>query len=128
MSVMCVVRLTSLLIRCEQAPSPVMVGVNTLWPFFSSRSDTRRQHQPPCQAPCTSTKVFRAPCAAAGRAPVAASAPAAIAPTVIRQARRGAWFRSLVRHCNCPALPQDKRKIKRADYETCRMVSASHCG
>src|SRR5262245_13757969 len=38
-----------------------MVGVNTLCPFLSRRSDTRRQHQPPCQAPCTSTKVLRWP-------------------------------------------------------------------
>ena len=42
------------------------------------RSATRRQHQPPCQAPCTSTKVFGAPvCAGAGALPkVAALAPA----------------------------------------------------
>ena len=42
----------------ERSPSPVIVGANTLCPFFSSRSETRRQHQPPCHAPCTSTKVF----------------------------------------------------------------------
>src|SRR6476620_1339199 len=50
----------SLLIRCERSPNPVSVGVNTLWPCRSSRSVTRRQHQPPCQAPCTRTKVFAA--------------------------------------------------------------------
>src|SRR5258705_325624 len=61
MSVMWVSRMMSLLMRCERSPTPVSVGENTLWPFFSRRSDTRRQHQPPCQAPCTSTKVFGAP-------------------------------------------------------------------
>jgi hypothetical protein len=40
-------RLMSLLIRCERSPTPVSVGVNTLWPCCSSKSDTRRQHQPP---------------------------------------------------------------------------------
>ena len=79
MSVMWVSRLTSLLSRCERSPTPVSVGENTLWPFFSSRSDTRRQHQPPCQAPCTSTKVFGAlVCAIAGVPPKAA----ALAPAV----------------------------------------------
>ena len=65
MSVMWVARLTLASSRCERSPSPVMVGVNTLWPRFSSRSDTRRQHQPPCQAPCTSTKVLALVCACA---------------------------------------------------------------
>ena len=37
--------------RCERSPSPVSVGVNTLCPLAASRSATRRQHQPPCQAP-----------------------------------------------------------------------------
>jgi hypothetical protein len=42
--------------------------VNTLWPCCSSKFDTRRQHQPPCQAPCTSTKVLRcAVCAPGGK-------------------------------------------------------------
>src|SRR5262245_53252229 len=64
----------SLLMRCERSPTPVRVGVNTLWPRFCRRSATRRQHQPPCQAPCTSTKVFGAPvCAAAGAPPSAAA-------------------------------------------------------
>src|SRR5947207_8385032 len=87
MSVMCVVRFTSLLIRCEHEPSPVMVGVNTLWPFFSNRSDTRRQHQPPCQAPCTSTKVLRVlVCALADALPSAATP--APAPPLANPPRR----------------------------------------
>jgi|GEM_PF-6054815 hypothetical protein len=48
----------SRLIRWERSPSPVSVGVNTLWPWRCRESTTRRQHQPPCQAPCTRTKVF----------------------------------------------------------------------
>src|SRR5262252_2364200 len=64
--------------RCERSPTPVRVGVNTLCSRFCRRSATRRQHQPPCQAPCTSTKVFGAPvCAGAGALPKAA----ALAPT-----------------------------------------------
>src|SRR5262249_61144817 len=52
-----------------------------LCPLFCRRSATRRQHQPPCQAPCTSTKVLGAPvCAAAGGAPKAASAAPAPSP------------------------------------------------
>ena len=79
MSVMWVSRSTSLLRRCERSPTPVSVGENTLWPFFSRRSDTRRQHQPPCQAPCTSTNVFGAlVCAIAGVPPEAAT----LAPAV----------------------------------------------
>src|SRR4030081_3871595 len=62
-----------------------MVGANTLCPFFSRRSATRRQHQPPCQAPCTSTKVLRA-CASAGVAPSAAAP--AVALAVASTARR----------------------------------------
>src|SRR5438105_60328 len=58
MSVTCISRSTSRLMRCERSPRPVRVGVNTLWPRRSSRSETRRQHQPPCEAPCTSTKVL----------------------------------------------------------------------
>src|ERR1041384_5510128 len=57
-SVTWVERLTFGPIRWLRSPTPVSVGVNTLWPCFSSRSDTRRQHQPPCQAPCTRTKVW----------------------------------------------------------------------
>src|ERR1019366_9749617 len=48
------------LIKCERSPRPVNVGVNTLCPFRSSRSDTLLQHHPPCQAPCTSTNVLLA--------------------------------------------------------------------
>src|SRR5712691_789771 len=58
MSAMWVSRLIAPLIRCERSPSPVSVGVNTVWPCARKRSATRRQHQPPCQAPCTSTKVL----------------------------------------------------------------------
>jgi len=41
---------TSRLIRCERSPRPVSVGVKTLWPV-DEPSETRRQHQPPCEAP-----------------------------------------------------------------------------
>src|SRR5947207_8652032 len=58
MSATCVSRLIAPLIRCERSPSPVSVGVNTVWPCARNRSAARRQHQPPCQAPCTSTKVL----------------------------------------------------------------------
>ena len=34
---------------------PVRVGANTSWPAACKRGITRRQHQAPCQAPCTST-------------------------------------------------------------------------
>src|SRR5215813_1642201 len=82
-----VARLTLPSMRCERSPNPVIVGVNTLWPRFCRRSATRRQHQPPCQAPCTSTKVFGAPvCADAGALPKAA-APAP-APALASTPRR----------------------------------------
>src|SRR5258708_12557501 len=55
---MWVSRLMSRLIRWERSPSPVSVGVNTLWPWRRRESATRSKHQPPCQAPCTRTKVF----------------------------------------------------------------------
>src|SRR5262249_24673867 len=74
--------------RCERSPTPVRVGVNTLCPRFCRRSATRRQHQPPCQAPCTSTKVFGAPvCAGAGALPKAAAL--APAPALASTPRRG---------------------------------------
>src|SRR6266446_7633448 len=77
----------SLLMRCERSPTPVRVGVNTLCPPFCRRSATRRQHQPPCQAPCTSTKVFGAPvCADAGALPKAAAL--APAPALASMPRR----------------------------------------
>src|SRR5262245_35158333 len=87
MSVMWVARLILGSIRWLRSPSPVIVGVNTLWPFFSRRSVTRRQHQPPCQAPCTSTKVFTAPCACAVVASimVMSPAPAAMPPSMVRR-------------------------------------------
>src|SRR5215831_6329668 len=73
--------------RCERSPNPVIVGVNTLCPPFCRRSATRRQHQPPCQAPCTSTKVFGAlVCAAAGVPPKAAAL--APAPALASTPRR----------------------------------------
>src|SRR5262245_22602695 len=73
--------------RCERSPTPVRVGVNTLCPRFCTRSATRRQHQPPCQAPCTSTKVFGAAvCAAAGAPPRAAAL--APAPALASTPRR----------------------------------------
>src|SRR5215467_959220 len=83
--------------RCERSPNPVIVGVNTLCPLFCRRSATRRQHQPPCQAPCTSTKVLGAPvCAAAGGPPKAAAlAPAPALASGGSSLRR--WLRS-----SCP--------------------------
>src|SRR6516162_3596088 len=73
--------------RCERSPTPVRVGVNTLCPPFCRRSATRRQHQPPCQAPCTRTKVFGAPvCADAGAPPKAAAL--APAPALASTPRR----------------------------------------
>src|SRR5262245_24419694 len=57
-----------------------MVGVNTLCPFFSRRSDTRRQHQPPCQAPCTSTKVLPLVCACAAVSSIMLNNPARSPP------------------------------------------------
>src|SRR5262249_52621225 len=73
--------------RCERSPNPVIVGVNTLCPPFCRRSATRRQHQPPCQAPCTSTKVFGAfVCAGAGALPKAAAL--APAPALASTPRR----------------------------------------
>src|SRR6516162_791882 len=86
-SVMCVSRLISLLMRCERSPTPVSVGVNTLWPCCSSKSDTRRQHQPPCHAPCTSTKVLR--CAVCALDGVPPSAVALTRPAILRAAAHG---------------------------------------
>src|SRR5690606_33082813 len=40
-----------------RSPRPVSVGVWTVCPAARKRPATRDQHQPPCQAPCTSTKV-----------------------------------------------------------------------
>src|SRR6516165_4464997 len=99
MSVMCVSRTISLLMRCERSPTPVRVGVNTLCPPFCRRSATRRQHQPPCQAPCTRTKVFGGPvCADAGAPPNAA----ALAPAPRLPARRGgSWLRRWLQS-SCP--------------------------
>jgi hypothetical protein len=45
-------------IRWERSPRPVWVGVYTRWPAARNGSATRLQHQPPCQAPCSSTNVF----------------------------------------------------------------------
>src|SRR5215468_6524463 len=88
--------------RCERSPTPVRVGANTLCPRFCRRSATRRQHQPPCQAPCTSTKVFGAPvCAAAGAPPRAAAL--APAPALANTPRR-VIATSLVASCPPYAL------------------------
>jgi hypothetical protein len=61
----------------------------TLWPFFSRRSETRRQHQPPCQAPWTRTNVLGAVCAGASTIPLDAAAvspaPAATPPRSRRE-------------------------------------------
>ncbi len=59
MSLMCVSRPTSGVRRCERSPSPVKVGVYTRCPAVASRGVSFFQHQPPCQPPCTSTKVRR---------------------------------------------------------------------
>src|SRR5215207_9778076 len=59
-SVACVLTLIPACIRWLRSPKPVSVGVNTRWPFAVKRSVTRRQHQPPCQAPWTRTKVVGA--------------------------------------------------------------------
>src|SRR5499427_4473790 len=73
--------------RCERSPTPERVGVNTLCPTFCRRSATRRQHQPPCQAPCASTNGFGAlVCAAAGAPPKAAAL--APAPALASTPRR----------------------------------------
>src|SRR5262249_6875637 len=108
MSVMCVSRTISLLMRCERSPTPVRVGVNTLCPPYCRRSATRRQHQPPCQAPCTRTKVFGAlVCAAAGAPPNAA----ALAPAPARQ--HAAAGHGCVVGCRHDVLP-----------ETCSLVQS----
>src|SRR5579862_4342572 len=57
-SAMCLFRSMPARSRCERSPSPVNVGVKTTWPPPRSRSATRCQHQPPCQAPWTRTKVY----------------------------------------------------------------------
>src|SRR5689334_22641995 len=74
-SVTWVSRSTAGVSRWTRSPRPVSVGVKTLWPRFSSRSATRRQHQPPCQEPCTSTKVLGSACACAEPTAAAAAAP-----------------------------------------------------
>src|SRR6516162_2110480 len=97
-----VARLTLPSMRCERSPNPVIVGVNTLCPPFCRRSATRRQHQPPCQAPCTRTKVFGAPvCADAGAPPNAAAlAPApALASTAGHGCVVGCSHRVLPTRC-----------------------------
>src|SRR3546814_2733708 len=57
MSATKVCRVMSAFSRGLRSPRPVSVGVNTVWPAARSRAATRDQHQPPCQAPCTRTKV-----------------------------------------------------------------------
>src|SRR5258705_29680 len=99
------------LIKCERSPRPVSVGVNTLWPCFSSRSATRRQHQPPCQAPCTSTKVFCAVCAPACGAPPAAAAAPRLAPAASSVRSRGCGEREILKVPHPPAV--DPRELAR---------------
>src|SRR5215831_19590474 len=70
-SVTWVSRLMSLLNRWERSPRPVRVGENTLWPFFSRRSATRRQYQAPTHAPWISTNVLLADCARGRNDPAA---------------------------------------------------------
>src|SRR5258707_5588983 len=72
MSVIWVFRSIPARSRCDRSPSPVSVGVKTAWPPPRSRSATRCQHQPPCQAPWTRTNVWaielssRMPCGIGG--------------------------------------------------------------
>src|SRR6476619_5564351 len=77
--------------RCERSPTPVKVGANTRWPCAVRRSRTRCQHQPPCQAPWTSTNVagFRALPGWDEVRPSAGAASAAMA-AVVRISRREA--------------------------------------
>src|SRR5262245_11538153 len=98
MSLTWVARFTLPSMRCERSPNPVIVGVNTLCPRFCRRSATRRQHQPPCQAPCTSTKVFGAlVCAAAGVPPKAAApAPAPALASTPRRVIAPSWVAVIV--------------------------------
>jgi hypothetical protein len=70
--------------RCERSPSPVWVGVTTVWPRLRSVAATLPQHHPPCHAPCTSTKVLPPAAFAMRGAAVAAAAMAA----VVRNDRR----------------------------------------
>src|SRR6266542_5960851 len=72
MSVMKTSRSMDLDNRCERSPSPVCVGASTVWPRPRRIDATLLQHQPPCQAPCTSTKVFDVTAALPGAAPAAA--------------------------------------------------------
>src|SRR5215467_15619044 len=44
--------------RCARSPSPVRLGAKTRQPLAPRISTTRRQHQPPCHAPCTRTKLL----------------------------------------------------------------------
>src|SRR5262245_56051751 len=84
--------------RYERSPNPVIVGVNTWCQPCCRRSATRRQHQPPCQAPCTSTKVFGAPvCASAGVPPKAAAlAPAPALASTPRRVTAPSWVAVIV--------------------------------
>src|SRR5262245_41796818 len=122
MSVMWVSRLMSLLMRCERSPTPVSVAVNTLWPCFSSRSDTRRQHQPPCQAPCTSTNVLRcAVCAMAGAPPSAAAlAPALALASTARRVNEGSLLAVIIssREIYC-CLDFSAAAPRRPDHRCC---------
>src|SRR5262247_1432503 len=97
-SLMWVARFTWPSMRCERSPNPVIVGVNTLCSPFCRRSATRRQHQPPCQAPCTSTKVFGAlVCAVAGVPPKAAAlAPAPALASTPRRVIAASWVAVIV--------------------------------
>src|SRR5215470_1132765 len=57
MSSTCVWREVSFENRCARSPTPVRLGAKTRQWLAVRISCTARQHQPPCHAPCTSTKV-----------------------------------------------------------------------
>src|SRR5262249_21054400 len=97
-SVTGVSRTVSLLMRCERAPRRMRDGINRSCRRFYRRSATRRQHQPPCQAPCTSTTVFGAlVCAAAGVPPKAAApAPAPALASTPRRVIAPSWVAVIV--------------------------------
>src|SRR3569833_882013 len=79
-SAMWVERLTLGLSRWERSHSPVSVGAMTTRPRTNSRTHTRTQHHPPCQAPWTSRNVvglgFRGVLALAAIGAAPSSAPA----------------------------------------------------
>src|SRR6266852_818133 len=120
MSVTWVARFTLPSRRCERSPRPVIVGANTLWPRACRRSETRRQHQPPCQAPCTSTKVLPA-CAAAGEPPSAA-APTVAAAIIARRVTDGSFVSLIAPSQEFSAHSNHRGRARRGDRASRRGV------